>query len=99
MRKTFDPRDCISALNNAKQALQLKSSPFSKEVMLNSLKGCGLPINSRFWCVFRKSGILQEVSKGRFMFTSKDPIFIGKLDKIQKKYQEKNHHNSSKRKK
>ena len=98
MGRTFNPHDCISALNNTKQALQLKGSPFSKEVMLNSLKGCGLPINSNFWSVFRKSGILQEVSKGRFMFTSKDPIFIGKLVEIQKKYQELSRHYSNNRK-
>ena len=98
MGRTFNPHDCISALNNTKQALQLKGSPFSKEVMLNSLKGCGLPINSNFWSVFRKSGILQEVSKGRFMFTSKDPIFIGKLVEIQKKYQELSRRYSSNRK-
>lgn len=71
--------------------MQLTGKPFSKETMRNSLKGCGLPINTNFWSVFRKSGILQEVSKGQFMFASKDPIFVGELIKIRKKYQELSH--------
>ncbi len=87
-KRSFNPQECIAPLNNIKKAMQLTGSPFSKEAMLNSLKGCGLPTNSHFWSVFRKSGILQEVSKGQFMFTSKDPIFVGELIKIQKKYQE-----------
>lgn len=62
--------------------------PFSKESMLNSLKGCGLPTNSTFWSVFRNSGIIQEVSKGQFMFASKDPIYVGTLNSIKRKYQE-----------
>lgn len=68
--------------------MQLTSRPFNKETMLNSLKGCGLPTNTTFWSAFRKSGIIQEVSKGQFMFTSKNPIFVGELIKIQGKYQE-----------
>lgn len=62
--------------------------PFTKETILDGLKGCGLPTNSTFWGVFRNSGILQEVSKGKFMFTSKDPIYVGVLKTIKAKYQE-----------
>lgn len=87
-KRSFNPQECIAPLNNIKKAMQLTGRPFSKETMLNSLKGCGLPINTNFWSVFRKSGILQEVSKGQFMFASKDPIFVGELIKIQKKYKE-----------
>ncbi len=68
--------------------MQMTGRPFSKESMISSLKGCGLPVNSTFWSVFRNSGILQEVSKGKFMFASKDPIFVGTLQKIKAKYQE-----------
>lgn len=87
-KKSFNPQDCISPLNTIKQGMQMTGRPFSKEAMLKSLKGCGLPTNASFWSIFRKSGILQEVSKGQFMFTSKDPIFVGELAKIQRKYQE-----------
>lgn len=90
-KRSFNPQECIAPLNNIKKAMQLTGSPFSKETMLNSLKGCGLPTNPKFWSVFRNSGILQEVSKGQFMFTSKDPIFVGELIRIQKKYQELSH--------
>lgn len=90
-KRSFNPQECLAPLNNIKKAMQLTGRPFSKETMLNSLKGCGLPINANFWSVFRKSGILQEVSKGQFMFVSKDPIFVGELIKIQKKYQELSH--------
>lgn len=90
-KRSFNPQECIAPLNNIKKAMQLTGRPFSKETMLNSLKGCGLPINTNFWSVFRKSGILQEVSKGQFMFASKDPIFVSELIKIQKKYQELSH--------
>lgn len=90
-KRSFNPQECLAPLNNIKKAMQLTGRPFSKETMLNSLKGCGLPINTNFWSVFRKSGILQEVSKGQFMFVSKDPIFVGELIEIQKKYQELSH--------
>lgn len=87
-KRSFNPQECISQLNNIKKAMQLTGRPFSKESMLNSLRSCGLPTNNNFWSMFRKSGILQEVSKGQFMFASKDPIFVDELIKIQKKYQE-----------
>ena len=98
-KKSFIPSDCIGPLNTAKQGIQMAERPFSKESILTTLKGCGLPTNSAFWSIFRNSGILQEVSKGKFMFASKEPIYIGMLIKIQNKYRELMRHyknNSSK---
>lgn len=98
-KKSFNPFDCIGPLNTAKQGIQMTERPFSKESMLTTLKGCGLPTNSAFWSIFRNSGILQEVSKGKFMFASKEPIYVGTLIKIQNKYRELMRHyknNSSK---
>ena len=98
-KKSFNPFDCIGPLNTAKQGIQIAERPFSKESMLTTLKGCGLPTNSTFWSIFRNSGILQEVSKGKFMFASKEPIYVGTLIKIQNKYRELMRHyknNSSK---
>ena len=85
-KKSFNPFDCIGPLNTAKQGIQMAERPFSKESMLTTLKGCGLPTNSTFWSVFRNSGVLQEVSKGKFMFASKEPIYVGTLIKMQNKY-------------
>ena len=97
-KKSFNPFDCIGPLNTAKQGIQMTERPFSKESMLTILKGCGLPTNSTFWSIFRNSGILQEVSKGKFMFASKEPIYVGTLIKIQNKYRElMRHYNNSKR--
>ena len=87
-KKSFNPFDCIGPLNTAKQGIQMAECTFSKESILITLKGCGLPTNSTFWSIFRNSGILQEVSKGRFMFASKEPIYVGMLIKIQNKYLE-----------
>ena len=98
-KKSFNPFDCIVPLNTAKQGIQMTEHPFSKESMLTTLKGCGLPTNSTFWSVFRNSGVLQEVSKGKFMFASKEPIYVGTLIKMQNKYRELMRHyknNSSK---
>lgn len=98
-KKSFNPFDCIGPLNTAKQGIQMAERPFSKESILTTLKGCGLPTNSAFWSIFRNSGILQEVSKGKFMFASKEPIYVGTLIKIQNKYRELMRHyknNSSK---
>lgn len=87
-KKSFNPHDCIGALNTAKQALVATERPFKKETLLSSFKGCGLPTNNVFWSAFRNSGLIQEVSKGKFMFTNKEPIFVGKLVNIKAKYQE-----------
>jgi len=88
MRKSFDPNDCIAALNNVKNALQQRGTPFSKEQLLEAFRGCGLPTTSKFFKVFKDSGIIQEISRGRYMFTSKEPIFVGTLVNIKHKYQE-----------
>lgn len=88
MRKNaFKSEEHIEALNNAKIALQMSERPFIKETLLKSFKGAGIPSNSNFWQVFRKSGLIQETSKGKFMFTSKDPIHVMKLHNIYKEYQ------------
>lgn len=87
-KKSFNSELCIGPLNNVKRGLQMADRPFSKETMLNSLKSCGLPVNGTFWSVFRNSGIIQEVSKGYFMFTSKEPIYVGTLNAIKHKYQQ-----------
>lgn len=100
-RVCFDPKKCIGPLNNAKQALQWKNVPFDKETLLNNLKACGLPTNNIFWSALRKSNILQEVSKGKYMFTSKEPIFVGALEEVKKSYQGiiKKHNNKQSKKK
>ena len=87
-KKSFNPDECISALNSAKQALQMTERPFTKETVLKSLAGCGLPTNNTFWTAFRNSGILQEVSKGKFMFVSKEPIYVGALRGVKTRYHE-----------
>ena len=85
-RKSFDPRECIEALNTIKSGIQMTEKPVTKEYLIDSFKNCGLPCNAVFWSVFKNSGILQEVSKGRFMFASKNPIYIERLANIQRKY-------------
>lgn len=96
-RKSFNPQECISQLNNVKAALQAAGKPFNSKTILESLKNCGLPSNATFWKVFRKSGILQEVSRGLYMFTSKEPIYVGALYTIKKKYAELAKHYSTKK--
>lgn len=87
-RKSFNPHDCIAALNTVKTAMQLEGKPFTKDKILTNLKNCGLPTNTKFWSTFRKSGLLQEVSKGQFMWMHQEPIFEGELAKIKTKYQD-----------
>lgn len=87
-KKSFSPEQCIGPLNNVKTGMQMTERPFSKDSLINGFKGCGLPTNNAFWGIFRNSGIIQEVSKGQFMFTSKDPIYVGVLTSIKHKYQE-----------
>lgn len=87
-RKSFNPHECISLLNTAKQAMQMTDRPFNKETILKSLKGCNLPTNSKFWKIFSESGILQKVSRGHYMFSNKNPIYVGVLAQIQRDYLE-----------
>lgn len=86
-RSNFDANAHIAELNNVKKALQATERPFSKRTILDSLKGCKLPYNSKFWRIFRDSGLVQETSRGMFMFTSKEPINIHALEKVYKNYQ------------
>lgn len=87
-RKSFNPHDCIAALNTVKTAMQLEGKPFTKEKMLTNLKNCGLPTSNEFWSAFRKSGLLQEVSRGQFMWMRQEPIFEGELARIKAKCRE-----------
>lgn len=87
-RKSFNPHDCIAALNTVKTAMQLEGKPFTKEKILTNLKNCGLPTSNEFWSAFRKSGLLQEVSRGQFMWMHQEPIFEGELAKIKAKCRE-----------
>lgn len=88
MRKSFKPEDCIAALNNLKKGLQMRGLPFTSEQLRNSLRGCGLPTNNNFFAVFKASGIVQEVSKGKYMFADDKPIYVGTLHAIKRKYGE-----------
>lgn len=96
-KRSFIPFDCIAALNTIKQGLQMKETPFSKETILTGLKNCNLPTNQVFWKVFRNSGLLQEVSKGKFMFTSKNPIHVSFLSDIKTEYQKLLHKRNQKK--
>ena len=98
-KRSFNPEECIAALNDIKRSMQMTGRPFTKKAMLENLKRCGLPTNSTFWSVFRNSRILQEVSKGEFMFVSKDPIYVGVLKTLKEKYQEliRRYNNSNKK--
>lgn len=87
-KQSFDPKECINALNGLKRGLQWKNRPIDRETLLNSLKSCGLPYNNNFWMAFRKSGIVKEVSKGQYLFTSKDDISVDTLYKIKSMYQD-----------
>jgi hypothetical protein len=88
MRKShFVAEDFIAGLNTVKSGLQWKGVPFSKKEILTCLKNCGLPSNSTFWMAFRASGVVQEVSKGSYMFSSKEPIHVSVLARIYKQYQ------------
>ena len=88
MKNCFDPAKCIEALNNIKSVLQLRERPIPKSEMLKNLASCGLPTNATFWSVFRNSVIIQEVSKGMYMFRGKEPIHISALETVKRKYQE-----------
>lgn len=87
-RSAFKPEDCIAALNTAKKAYDMSGKPFAKDTLLKSFKACGLPANKHFWSVFMKSGLIKKVAPDQYLFTSKDPIFVGVLKKIQHRYLE-----------
>ena len=95
MRKGFDPHACIPLLNNAKRAMELRNTPFTKKSLIRTFKGCGLPTNGTFWHIFRNSGVIKQVNKGLYVFASENPIYEGVLASIKRKYSEytKNHKN------
>ena len=86
-RKSFNPRECIAPLNNVKRAMLIRKS-FSKEMMLQGLKGSGLPVNSIFWNVFLNSNIIARISKTEYRFVNEEPIYIRHLENIKCKYSE-----------
>lgn len=95
-RKLFNPHECIGQLNKVKQAMLMTNRPFSKESLLEGFKGSGLPTNDTFWRIFRDSGIIQRVSKDKFMFTNREPIYEGVLARVKKDYQERIKSNNQK---
>lgn len=56
-------------------------------MILEALKRCGLPTTHHFWKAFRDSGIIQEVSNNKFMFSSKNPIYWERLQTVKEEYQ------------
>lgn len=85
MRKNaFNAKERIPAINKFRIAMNGK--PFTKEQILTMFKENNIPANSNFWAVFRKSGIIKEVSKGQFVFTSDKPVFYGDLEKVYHQY-------------
>ena len=85
MRKNaFNAKERIPAINKFRTAMN--GNPFTKEQLLNMFKENNIPSNSTFWSIFRKSGIIKEVTKGQYVFTSNKPIFYGSLERIYRQY-------------
>lgn len=85
MRKNaFNAKERIPAINKFRIAMNGK--PFTKEQILTMFKENNIPANPNFWAMFRKSGIIKEVSKGQFVFASDKPIFYGDLEKVYRQY-------------
>lgn len=85
MRKNaFNAKERIPAINKFRIAMNGK--PFTKEQILTMFKENNIPANSNFWAMFRKSGIIKEVSKSQFVFASDKPIFYGDLEKVYRQY-------------
>lgn len=85
MRKgAFDAEERNKAINKFRIAMDGK--PFTKEQILTIFKENKIPSNSTFWSVFRKSGVIKEVSKGQFVFASDKPVFYKVLEKIYYQY-------------
>lgn len=85
MRKNaFNAQARISAINKFRIAMEGK--PFTKEQLLNMFRENSIPSNSTFWSVFRKSGIIKELGKGQYTFTTGNPIPHKDLDTIYRRY-------------
>lgn len=87
-RKSFNPKECIKALNNIKQSVQISGNPISKKDLLNAFKKCGLPCSGTFWQAFRSFNIIEPAGQGKYYFVGKEPIYWEKLANIQNKYLE-----------
>lgn len=88
MKKSFNPEDCIAALNNLKKGYKMRNLPFSGKQLRSGLHNCGLPSSNTFFKAFKDSGIIQEVSRGKYMFSDDKPIHVSRLSTIQRKYLE-----------
>lgn len=87
MRKSkFNATDHIAEFNNIKRAMQATGRPFSKKEIIKALKNCGFPSSSTFWSVFRNSGLIKDVSRGFYEFTTKEPIHAEALAKVHRDY-------------
>lgn len=85
MRKnSFNAKDCIAAVNKFKEAVDGKS--FTKEQLLAMFKENRIPANIKFWQVFRKSGIIKQVSENQFVFADDKPVFCGNLERVYNQY-------------
>ena len=84
--KELKLKDCVVALNNIKKALELTNEPISKEVLISSLKNCGLPYNASYWTVFRNSGLIVNSSWGKYYFAHKEPINLKALIELHHRY-------------
>lgn len=85
MRKNaFNAKERIPAINKFRIAMNGKS--FTKKELLDMFRENNIPSNATFWSVFRKSGIIKEVGKGQYVFTSDKPVFYGDLEKVYRQY-------------
>jgi hypothetical protein len=84
--KDFKPEEHIADLNNLKRNLMCLNRPFSRSLFISGLKGIGLPDNDVFWMAVKRSGIVQQLSRGCYIFKNDKPIHISVLAKIHKDY-------------
>ena len=84
-KSSYNSEECVESLNNIKNGLQIANKPISKKVLLECLKNCGLPSCSTFWIIFRNSGLIQEVSRGFYLFTDTKPINVKALDILKRR--------------
>jgi hypothetical protein len=89
MRKNaFIPADHIADLNEIKNKFQFLDRPFTFKEISDSFKRVGIPSNDMFWRCFKKSGLVQQVSKGLYMFCFKVPIHVSALVRIYNQYKD-----------
>lgn len=85
MRKNaFNSKDHIPAINRFRIAMN--GAKFTKEQLIAVFKESGIPTNGSFWSAFRKSGIIKQVGKNEFVFSSSQPVYHGDLNKVYRQY-------------